>query len=101
VVYTVTQNSFSNKLNKNFADQIQISENITQKHIDFFKDGDNTSLNIGGSEFADALILEEKLDEKVSSFVKKAKGKPVFNLTTVEDEALPLVNTFYQNIMAN
>ncbi len=101
VVYTVSQNSFENKLNKNFADQIQISESITQKHIDFFKDGDNTSLTIGGSEFADALIVEESLDEKVSKYVKKTKGKPIFTLTSVDDSSLPLVNDFYQNILAN
>ena len=101
VVYTVSQNSFENKLSKNFADQIQISESITQKHIDFFKDGDNTSLMIGGSEFADALIVEEIINEKVSKYVKKTKGKPIFTLTSVDDSALPLVNDFYQNILAN
>ena len=101
VVYTVSQNSFENKLSKNFADQIQISESITQKHLDFFKDGDNTSLMIGGSEFADALIVEEIINEKVSKYVKKTKGKPIFTLTSVDDSALPLVNDFYQNILAN
>jgi starch synthase len=101
VVYTVSQNSFENKLSKNFADQIQISESITRKHIDFFKDGDNTSLMIGGSEFADALIVEEIINEKVSKYVKKTKGKPIFTLTSVDDSALPLVNDFYQNILAN
>lgn len=101
VVYTVTQNSFTNKLKGNFVNQIQISDNITTKHTDFFKGADNTSLNIGGSEFADALIVEDEIDENVTKFIKKSKGKPMFKLTTVESEALPLVNDFFQNIIGN
>jgi starch synthase len=101
VVYTVTQNSFTNKLNDNFVNQIKISDNITPKHVEAFKGADNTALNIGGAEYADALIVEEEIEESVAKAVKKAKGKPVFKLTTVEDEALPLVNDFFQNIIGN
>ena len=101
VVYTVTQNSFSNKLNKNFADQIQISENITQKHIDFFKDGDNTSLNIGGVQFADGLVVGDAVDDKVASHLKKAKGKQVLKMDSTEADPLNMLYKFYQTILAN
>ena len=69
--------------------------------MDFFRDGDNTSLNIGGSEFADALMVTEALDEKVSNFVKKSKGKPILRLENSEATSLPLVSDFYKNILAN
>jgi starch synthase len=101
VIYSVDKNYFQDKLNSNFMTQIQISEQITKKHMDFFRDGDNTSLNIGGSEFADALMVTEALDEKVSNFVKKAKGKPILRLENSEATSLPLVSDFYKNILAN
>lgn len=101
VVYTVSNNYFSSKLKKDFSTQIQISDNITKKHVDFFKDGDNTSLNIGGSEFADALLVEEDLNEDMSAYVKKAKNKPVLKVNSNEDASLPLVSDFYKNILAN
>ncbi|MFN8309960.1 MAG: glycogen/starch synthase [Chitinophagales bacterium] len=102
VIYTVAKNQFDNKLKANFAEQLQISDDITKKHVEFFKDGDNASLNIGGSEFADALIVSsEAPDKKVTEFVSKVKKKPVLKLTTTEDESLPIVTDFYQDILAN
>jgi hypothetical protein len=59
-------------------------------------------LNIGGSEYADALVLEESIDEKVTKHVKKAKAKPILMLKVSEDNSpLSQLNEFYQNIMAN
>lgn len=101
VIYTVGKTSFDNKLKTGFAKQIQISDSITTKHTDFFKDADNNSLNIGGCEFADALVLEDSLDEKVVKHVKKAKGKPTFTLSPTDEESLPLLGDFYHNILAN
>jgi hypothetical protein len=69
--------------------------------VDFFKDGDNTSLNIGGSEFADALLVEDDLNEAMSAYVKKAKNKLVLKVNSNEDASLPLVGDFYKNILAN
>jgi starch synthase len=101
VVYTVSNNYFASKLKKDFTTQLQISDNITKKHVDFFKDGDNTSLNIGGSEFADALLVEDDLNEAMSAYVKKAKNKLVLKVNSNEDASLPLVSDFYKNILAN
>ena len=101
VVYTVSNNYFESKLKKDFTTQLQISDSITKKHVDFFKDGDNTSLNIGGSEFADALLVEDDLNEAMSAFIKKAKKKHVLKVNSNEDASLPLVSDFYKNILAN
>jgi len=101
VVYTVSNNYFETKLKKDFTTQLQISDNITKKHVDFFKDGDNTSLNIGGSEFADALLVEDDLNEAMSAYVKKAKNKRVLKVNSNEDASLPLVSDFYKDILAN
>lgn len=101
VVYSVAKNEFNDKLKGDFTTKLAISEEISKKHVDYFKAGDNTSLNIAGSEFADALIVGEALDDKVSNHVKKAKGKKVMKLTNDEENPLPLFNEFYQNILSN
>ena len=54
-----------------------------------------------GSQFADALIIGDLLDEKVQSHVKKAKGKKTMKLSDNEEDPLPLFNAFYQNILSN
>lgn len=102
VIYTLSNNYFKSKLKADFSTQLQISDNITKKHVDYFKEGDNTSLNIGGSEFADALLVENDIDESMANYVKKAKGKMVLKLKSSDDEeALPLVGDFYKNVLAN
>jgi hypothetical protein len=45
--------------------------------------------------------LEDSLDEKVVKHVKKTKGKPTFTLSPTDEETLPLLGDFYQNILAN
>ena len=101
VVYSVFKNEFADKLKNDFTTKLAISEDISKKHLEYFKAGDNTSLLIGGSEFADGLVVGEALDEKVSSFVKKAKGKQVLKMDSTEANPLTLLNEFYQNILAN
>ncbi|MCW3128311.1 MAG: Starch synthase [Bacteroidetes bacterium] len=102
VIYTLSNDYFKNKLKADFSTQLQISDSITKKHVDYFKEGDNKSLNIGGSEFADALLVEDNLEEAMSAYVKKAKGKMVLRLKNNNDEeSLPLVSDFYKNILAN
>ena len=102
VLYTISKNYFDSKLSDNFTTQIQISDNITKKHLEYFKDADNTSLHIGGSEFADALVVEGTPDEKVTNFVKKTKNKLILNVEKIEDEQnMAQFSDFYQNVMAN
>ena len=52
-------------------------------------------------EFADGLIVGESLDEKVSSHLKKAKGKQVLKITENEEQPVNIFGEFYQNILAN
>lgn len=101
VIYTVSNSYFKEKLKSDFSTQLQISDSITKKHVDLFKDGDNNSLNMGGSEFADALLVSENPDEATSNIIKKAKKKHVLKLTSSEDDSLPLVGDFYNNLLAN
>jgi starch synthase len=101
VVYSVFKNEFKDKLKNDFTTKLAISEDISKKHLEYFKGGDNSSLLIAGSEFADGLVVGEALDEKVSSFVKKTKGKQVLKMNGKEENSLTMLNNFYQNILAN
>ncbi|MBL7777006.1 MAG: glycogen/starch synthase [Chitinophagales bacterium] len=101
VIFNVFENEFKEKLKKDFTTKLAISEDIQKKHIDFFKEGDNTSLLIGGVEFADALVIGEKMDNKVQTHVKKAKGKAVLKLSDAEEDPVMRVSEFYRNIWAN
>lgn len=101
VIYSVAKNEFKDTLKKDFTVKLAISDDISKKHIEFFKNGDNTSLNIAGVEFADALLVGDSLDAKVSSHLKKSKGKKVLKLNAKEENPLPLLTDFYNNIMAN
>ncbi len=101
VIYSVAKNEFKETLKSDFALKLAISDEITKKHVDFFRAGDNTSLNIAGTEFADALVIGDELDEKVQSHIKKAKGKKTMKLADNEEDPLPLINSFYSKLMAN
>ncbi len=99
VIYTLSRNEFRDKLRSDFASQIQISDNISKKHVDLFKEGDNSSLLIGGSEFADALVIGEEVDEKVKSHIAKSKNKPQLELPETGENHLEMFNEFYSNIL--
>lgn len=101
VIYSVFKNEFNDKLKNDFATKLAISEEISKKHIDMFKGGDNTSLLIGGLEYADGLVVGDSLDEKVTSHLKKAKGKQVLHIDSNEEKPVDIFGEFYQNILAN
>ncbi|MCS6934932.1 MAG: glycogen/starch synthase [Chitinophagales bacterium] len=101
VVFNVFENEFKEKLKSDFTTKLAISDDIQKKHIEFFKNADNTSLLIGGAEFADALVVGDKLDTKVKSYVKKFKNKAVLKLSSDEEDPVMRVSEFYRNIWAN
>lgn len=101
VIYSVAKNEFQDKLKNDFTVKLAISDDITKKDIELFKGADNTSLHIGGLQYADALMIGEALDDKVSSQLKKAKGKKVLKINSNGENPMPLFTEFYQNILVN
>ncbi|MDW8272806.1 MAG: hypothetical protein RMJ53_01090, partial [Chitinophagales bacterium] len=95
-------NDFPSTLKDNFPTLLKISDEITPKHVEYFKNGDNASLLIGGTEFADALIIgDSELNERVQKHVKKVK-KPVLNMRLDEDNVegkVEEVSKFFYDIM--
>lgn len=102
VVYNVFQNEFKEKLKSDFTTKLAISDDITKKHLEFFKAGDNTSLTLAGLEFADALVVDENtLDAKISAQMKKVKGKKIMKIDVKEDNPITIFGDFYKNVLSN
>ncbi len=100
VVFSAMESNLKHKLASNFSTLLQISNEITKKHVDLFRDGDSSSLLLGGIEFADAIIMSDLVDEKVSKQLKKLKDKPVMKLNQTETP-VEMFSAFYQNVLAN
>lgn len=100
-IYTVFKNDFKDKLKSDFAMKLAISEDIQKKHVEHFKNGDNMGLNLGGVEFADALIVSNTLEEKIAAQVKKGKKKKVLRINPKEENPITIFSDFYENIISN
>jgi starch synthase len=100
-VYNVFKNDFKETLKSDFTTKLAISDDITKKHLEFFKAGDNTSLTLAGLEFADALVVGETLDAKVSAQVKKVKGKKIMKIDEKEENPITIFGDFYKNVLSN
>lgn len=84
VVYTLTANMFKEKMGKEFARLATISDAITPKDAENYKDGSNASLLRTGALYADAITFgSEGIDKKIAEEFNKAKGKKI--LKYVED----------------
>lgn len=84
VVYTVSANSFKEKLGKEFVQLATISDAITPKDVENFKDGTNAALLRTGASYADAITFgSEGIDKKIAEEFLKVRGKKV--LRYVED----------------
>lgn len=78
IVFTIGQNTFKEKLGKDFLQIANISPTIKDKDLEPFKDGTNTAMFRGGALYADAISfgasdVEKKLKEEFS----KVRGKKV------------------------
>lgn len=98
VVYSVYEDSFTEKLNADFAKKA-IMANMTAEDTKPFADADNTSLHIGAITHADAVVLaDENLSDAMLKFVKDS-NKPTlaFNLT----ENFENFYAFYEEISSD
>lgn len=86
IVFTIGQNTFKEKLGKDFASMAAIHANIKEKDLEPFKDGTNTSLFKGGATYADAITFgAESVDKKLVEEFSKVKGKKVIQYNADSD----------------
>ena len=75
-VFTIGNNTFSDKLGSDFSKLATINENITKKELEFLKDNNNTAMFRAGAQFSDAITFgSEDVEKKLLEEFTKVKGK--------------------------
>jgi len=99
VVYSLYENSFKENLGDKFSDLAPV--NGTKSGIEIFGQASNTSLNVGGSTFADAIIKTgHNIDQEVSDMLKKFT-KPILEFKDDEEDEqfLESYQEFYNTLL--
>ena len=95
VIYTIGQNTFTEKLGADFSKIANIHANIKEKDLEPFKEATNTALYKGGALNADAVTFgAEKVDKTLQEEFGKVRGKKVlpFNAESDLTDYLQLYN---------
>ncbi len=86
IVYTIGENTFSEKLGEDFIQLAAINDNVTKKELEFYKDATNTAIQRGGAQFADAVTFgDERVEKKLVDEFSKVKGKKVLHFDPESD----------------
>lgn len=76
VVYTIGQNTFTEKLGADFTKKALIHASLKEKDLEVFKDGSNTAMFCGGGTFADAITFgSDNVEKKLVQEFSKVRGK--------------------------
>ena len=80
VIYTAQASQFTETLNANFEKKATISTDIKEKDFDVYRDGTNIALNLGGSKYADVVVIgSESLEEEITNEIKPNRYKKVLS----------------------
>jgi starch synthase len=75
-VFTIGENTFKEKLGKEFIKKALIHTSLKEKDLELYKEGTNTAMLRGGAHYADAITFgAEKVDKKLLEEFAKVKGK--------------------------
>jgi starch synthase len=86
VIYTISNSSFKEKLGPNFLKLALINNNIKEKDLEPFKEGNNIALLRGGCTYADAITFgSEKVDKKLVEEFGKVRSKKVLAYNAESD----------------
>lgn len=86
IIYTIGQNTFKEKFEKDFLKMVTINDYVTKKELEPFKDMNNAAMFAGGATYADAITFgAEKADKKLVEQFSKVKGKKVLKFNAESD----------------
>ena len=86
IIYSIGQNTFKEKLEKDFLKMATINDHVTKKELEPFKEMNNTAMFNGGAAYADAITFgAEKVDKKLVEQFSKVKGKKVLKFDAESD----------------
>lgn len=78
VVFTIGENTFKEKLGKDFLTKAKLSDLVKDKDLEPYKEANNVAMFRGGATFADAISFgTDKPDKKLQEEFSKVKGKKV------------------------
>lgn len=86
VVFTIGQNTFKEKLGADFKTLALINNNVKEKDLEYFKEGNNLAMFRGGAHYADAVTFgADKIDKKLLDEFGKVKGKKIIRYNEESD----------------
>ena len=102
VIYTAQPDEFKEKLGDQFIQKALISNEIKEKDLEAFKDGNNLALTLGASKCADVVIHgAPDLDKKIMDEIKPSRYKKVVPWDeSWKEDVTPLLE-FYKSLTAS
>ncbi len=98
LVYSITKNSFSEKMADDFLKKILASTPLKEKDLDAFTDGSNTAMYLGGAKNADVVLMaDEEIEVEITNSVKTSKTKKVLKFDS-ELAELDTIIELYNNL---
>ena len=86
VIYSIGENTYKEKLGKEFVKLATINSNIKPKEMEPFSEGSNISMFRAGATYADAITFgSDKVDKKLLDEFSKVKGKKVLPFNAESD----------------
>lgn len=86
VIYTIGQNTFTDKFEKDFVKKSIIHESLKEKELAPLKDNNNAAMFRMGATYADAITFgTDKPDKKLIEEFGKAKGKKILAFDPASD----------------
>lgn len=77
-IFTAENDQFKEKLHPDLIKKALISNDIKEKDLELFKPLTNTALTLGGSKYADVVIMgEEKIKKDIAEEIKPSRYKKV------------------------
>jgi starch synthase len=86
VIYTIGQNTYKEKMGKDFAKIATINNNVKDKDISLYDEGSNFAMFRGGAHYADAVTFgADKIDKKLVDEFIKVRGKKTLKYNPESD----------------
>ena len=86
VVYTIGENTFSDKMGQDFLKKAILNASMKDKDMEPFKDNNNAAMFRGAASYADAISFgDDQVDKKLKDEFGKVRGKKVIAFNPESD----------------
>lgn len=95
-IFTAENDQFKEKLHPDLIKKALISNDIKEKDLELFKPLTNTALTLGGSKYADVVVLgEDKIKKDIADEVKPSRYKKVVKYdASWKEDVTPLLDLY-------